>query len=149
MIDLIGFWTGVTIYTYLLLFIPAVFFIICAEATIEWSSRGRIKCGSWIMDWLDKHLGVDEDFVGSSFFCSLFVAGITTTYVLYSAACTEDDPYTYVGMVTDVAQWAAPILGWIASFFIVVMSSALFLRKMFDMFFGIKDKIDSLENKDV
>lgn len=148
MIDLVGYWAGVSIYTYLLLLIPAVFFMICAEATIEWSSRGRIVCGSWLTKWLEKH-GVGEDFLGGSFFCSLVVAGITTIYVLYSAACTEDDPYTYVGMVTDVAQWAAPILGWIASFFIVVIGSALFLRKMFDMFFGIKDKIDSLEKKDV
>ncbi|MGL4993661.1 MAG: hypothetical protein ACRC6R_05995 [Bacteroidales bacterium] len=146
MIELVGYWAGVSIYTYLLLLIPVVVFICVAESIIEWASRGRIVCGSWISKWLEKR-GIDEDIIGCSFCLSLIVTGVTSIFVVFSM-CGEES-YTYVGLVSSVSQWAAPVFGWIASFIIVVVGSAFILRKFFDMFFGIKDKIDSLEKKDV
>ena len=131
MIETIGFVSGVTLTSALLLFFPFCILMCILLGIVEWASRGRI---TYKVDTKK----VDEDLLGSFVFASFIINLGLLIFVIIPG-------YTYIGVVTWVASLAAPVIGWVITVGFSLGFSALALRKIFDTYFNVKDKLNKLE----
>lgn len=147
MYDLIGFWSGVTLLTWALS-IPIVCILLWSlNVTIKWASRDRVTIEKKTEVFLEKYLlnGLIDD-LGIGIGIVSFFAWVVFLLYTVVGAIAGFEPKSLLLIVSDIALFVAPVMGALGIFATVFGGGAIIMRKVFDMFFGVKDKLDKLEN---
>lgn len=151
MFDLIGYWTGITLFVYIISFLVVLVTFKLVVVVCDWSSRGRVDIGHKATKLFNKIYLIKEDefTFGVVAMCVSFVFwGFYLCYV-FAALCGGDygNIISLVGVANFCILPLTPILGYVGVICAVVCVCALLSRKLFDAYFLVKDKIDAIGRK--
>lgn len=144
--DLIGFWSGVTLMTWLLLAFPVFMLFMATGVMVNWSSRERVDISRKLRDVYSK-IYTDSDPLHAMLWMvsavSILIYGLFA--IGFSLHDVEIKPLYQI--VSDIALFLTPVMSFIGTLVIVFGGGAIIMRKVFDMFFAIQDKLDKLDKK--
>lgn len=147
MYDLIGFWFGVTLCVWFLSMPIACVALWALEVTVSWASRGRVSLDKMCSEYLPKYLLVDIVQEAGVVVFTLISVVLWCVFGIYCFAMTMQDmtPNTIIDIVNNIALFTTPFMGAVGMLATVFGGGALVMRKLFDLFFGVKDRLDKLD----
>lgn len=157
MYDLIGFWTSVTLQTIILLASPLALLCWLGSELVSSASRNRVDlldmCVTKIAGGTRKDVGFDDWWVAKNtvmnIFTGLLLGGTLLGAVLL--AFLYDDFNASTGFIQAVAALStvtALIMGTVGIIATIFGGGFIILRKVFDVYFAVSEKLSKLEEKE-
>lgn len=140
MLDLLGFWTAVTVFTLPMLFVFSIVMIIVTNCTVHWATRGRCQDFCCKVPVLNKVIAWIEA-SNDGLFTLAFCLGVAE--VILGMVISVDNGISIVQLVAVLSEATAPFFSGIGILALFVIA----IRVISDAYYKIADKLEKLESK--
>lgn len=140
MLDLLGFWTAVTLLSGPAIFVSVVISVLVLDGLGGWITRGRCHALGQKLPGLKQFCKMVDGMPEPLFYMTVIVGLVSG--ILAPIFCIENS-ITAVHLVAVLAEALAPFFSWVG----IIALVALGARVASDAYYKIAAKLEKLENK--